>query len=45
MMRVGSKPFIKVDEDDERGALVDKDFGRACRRAERLRWVILRTRP
>src|SRR5215207_5124527 len=35
VMRVGSKPFIDVDEDDERGALVAKDFGRTCRRAER----------
>ena len=44
-MRVGSKPFIEVDEDNERGALVDKDFGRARRRVETLLWVILRTRP
>jgi hypothetical protein len=43
-MRVGSKPFIEVYEDDERGALVDKDFGHARRRVERLLWVILRTR-
>jgi hypothetical protein len=34
-MQVGSKSFIEVDEDDERGALMDKDFGRACRRAKR----------
>ncbi len=44
MIRVGSKSFIEVDEDDERGTLVDKDFGRARRRVERLLWVILRTR-
>ena len=26
-----SKPFIEVDESDERGALVDKEFGYTCR--------------
>jgi hypothetical protein len=31
-MRVGSKSFIEVD--DERGAVVNKDFGRARRWAE-----------
>ena len=44
-MQVGSKFFIEVDEDDERGTLEDKDFGRARRRVEVLLWVILRTRP
>jgi hypothetical protein len=33
-MRVGSKPFIEVN-DDERAALTDKDFGHACRWTER----------
>ena len=36
-MRVGSKTFVEVDEDDERSGPVDKDFGRASggRRTER----------
>jgi hypothetical protein len=34
-MRVGSKPFVEADKDDERSTPVDKDFGRALRRAER----------
>ncbi len=34
-MRVGSKTFVEVDEDDDRNAPVDKDFGRALRWAER----------
>ena len=35
MTRIGSKSFIEVDEDDERDALVDKDFGHTRRRVER----------
>ena len=34
-MRVGSKTFVEVGEDDERSAPVDGDFGRALRRAGR----------
>jgi hypothetical protein len=33
-MRIGSKSFIEVDKDVERGALGDKDFGRACKRRD-----------
>jgi hypothetical protein len=34
-MRVGSKTFVEVYDDDGGSAPVDKDFGRALRRAER----------
>jgi hypothetical protein len=52
-MRVGSKTFVEVDEDDERSAPVDKDFGRALKRAGRrseerrsveMIWVIVEIR-
>jgi len=33
-MWVESKPFIEVDEGDERGALVDKEFDQARSRRE-----------
>ena len=33
-MRVGSKSFIEVDEDHEKGSLVNKDLGRVRKQAE-----------